>query len=316
MALSSWTLVISLTSHLNWLKACQLTVQAVLGVALLWWIVNGIDLDGSRFIQIFSKASFLLVSMAIACFALSIVLKLFQFLMILPGVVPRQYMIGVILSQNALLTLLPWRIGDLSFPMLLRQDQNIPIVNSVFSLLTIRCLDLLIVMVVALIGIRKLGFQINLANVILGIGPTLAILFAFELTLRRLRRQTLLKIFVAVIEPLRNPMHMGTMVLLSIGVFSLTTLQSTFILHGLGLAVSLSDIALLNAFTLLVALLPIHPPGGWGTIDSIQIAILHYLNYQPEQSAPVILAAHCFYTVLVFSGGLFGWILRGRSLRH
>jgi uncharacterized membrane protein YbhN (UPF0104 family) len=303
-------------ARLDCFTICQLTIQFAFGVGLLWWIVNWFALDETHFIQAFGQASFLLLSLAVICFALSIILKLLQCRVLFSRPVPSGYMAGVILSQNALLTFLPWRIGEIGFPALLRKDQNIPIANSVSSLITIRCLDLLVVVIVATIGSQKLGFQMSLANVALAIGIVMAFVCAAKFALQRLRGRTLLNIFVDAIEPIRNPMRLGSVLLLSIGIFSLSTLQATFALQGLGLAVSLSDIALLNALTLLAALLPIHPPGGWGTMDSIQITILHYLNYQPEHSVPVILAAHSFYTLLVLSGGICGWILRGSSLRQ
>jgi uncharacterized membrane protein YbhN (UPF0104 family) len=300
----------------NWFAVFKVMVQIVLGAGLLWLIFDWFSLDGTRFIGAFGQASFLLLSLAVICFALSIVFKSLQCLVLFPPSVSSGYIAGLILSQNALLTVLPWRIGEISFPVLLRQDQNIPIASSVSSLIAIRCLDLLVVMIVAMIGSRKLGFQISLTNVALAIGIAITLVGAGEFALRRFRGKTMLKAAVVAIKSLSNPVQFGSLLLLSIGIFSLSTLQSTFVLRGLGLPVSLSDIALLNAFTLLAALLPIHPPGGWGTMDSIQIAILHYLSYQPEQSAPVILAAHCFYTLLVFSGGVFGWILRGRNLHQ
>ena len=303
-------------SRWNWFALFRLIVQIVLGVGLLWWIFDWFSLDGTRFREAFNRASYLLLSLAVICFALSIILKSLQCLILLPRSVSSGYMAGLIFSQNALLTFLPWRIGEISFPVLLRQDQNIPIANSVSSLIAIRCLDFMIVMIVATIGSQKLGLQISLANVALAIGISTVLVGGVELTFRRLRGKTMLSFAVAAIQRVRNPVQFGGLLLLSIGVFGLTTLQSTFTLQGLGLAVSMSDIAVLNALTLLAALLPIHPPGGWGTIDSIQITILHYLNYQPEHSVPVILAAHCFYTLLVLSGGIFGWILRGNSARQ
>jgi uncharacterized membrane protein YbhN (UPF0104 family) len=126
----------------------------------------------------------------------------------------------------------------------------------------------------------------------------------------------LLKTVASAIKPIVNPIRFLYFILLSVAIFILSTFQSMFALHAFGLALSVTDAAVLNALTLLAALLPIHPPGGWGTIDSIQIVILYRLNYQPEQLAAVILAAHCFYTLVVLSGGTVGWIMRSRSIRQ
>jgi uncharacterized membrane protein YbhN (UPF0104 family) len=308
--------VSSSISHWHWLKISKLTGQFALGVVLLWWIVDRVDVDSARITQAFGQASFGFLSLAVICFALSIILKSLQYFALIPSPISSGYMAGVILSQHALLTFLPWRIGEISLPVLLRQDQKVPLVNSVSSLIVVRSVDLLIVLIVATTGIQKLGFEVSFARIAFGVGIVGVVGCAADLLARGFRGQTLLETVVPAIKRVNNPLIFGNLLLLSVAIFFLSTAQSMFVLQGLGLAVSLTDVALLNALSLLAALLPIHPPGGWGTIDSIQIAILHYLNYQLEDSAPVILAAHCFYTLLILLGGMFGWILREKSLRR
>jgi uncharacterized membrane protein YbhN (UPF0104 family) len=187
--------------------------------------------------------------------------------------------------------------------------------NSVSSVVAIRCADLLIIAGVALIGIRRVGFEISLSRVLYGIGVAVVLLSIAEISARRLYGRTFFGTLSRGVPLLFKPSRLGILLFLSLVIFSLTTLQSMFALKAFGLATSFTDVAVLNGLTLLAALLPIHPPGGWGTMDSIQIAILQYLNYQPAQSGPVILAAHCFYTLLVFLGGCAGWFIRGRNIR-
>jgi uncharacterized membrane protein YbhN (UPF0104 family) len=305
----------SSTTAWNWQRVVKLTGQFALGVVLLWWIVEWLSIDGRRIVQIFAAASFVHLSWAVICFALSLLLKPLQYFLLLPVPISRKYMFGVVLSQHALLTLLPWRLGEMSLPVLLRQDQKISLANSVSSVITIRSVDFLIVIIVAMAGIRKLGFEIDVTRVAVGIGAVVILAFVVGFAARRLRGQTLLRTVTIAVRQIANPLRFVNLVLLSAAGFLLSTLQSLFVLRAFGLAISITDVALLNAVTLLAALLPVHPPGGWGTMDSIQIVILHYLNYQPELSAPVILAAHCFYTLLVLFGGSVGWIIRVRSIR-
>jgi hypothetical protein len=305
LALASW----------NWFRIVKVTGQFALGGVLLWFIVERVSIDWRSFGKIFAHASFIHLSWAIACFALSILLKPLQYSLLLPIPIRKNYMLGVILSQHALLTFLPWRLGEISLPVLLRQDQNVPLVNSISSVVAIRCGDLLIIAGVALVGIQRLGFEIGPSTIVWGIGAAAVLLTVAEITSRRLHGLSFLRILTTAVQPLFKLSCFGTLLFLSLAIFFLSTLQSMFALRAFGLAMSFGDVAVLNALTLLAALLPIHPPGGWGTIDSIQIVILQYLNYRPEQSGPVILAAHCFYTLVVFLGGCAGWAIRGRSIR-
>lgn len=294
-------------------RAVQWTVQVGLGVLLLWWIFTSVNLDGKQLVQIFTQASFFPLTLAALCFAISMIMKAIQYHLLLPSPTSNVYLTGMALSQTALLTFLPWRIGEASFPLLLRKDYNISITSSMSLLLVIRLVDLLIVVTVALVGSRELGLNIHWAAIILGIVGAVALFFVLISMRRRARTPESLRAIIIALEPHCNAFRCGNLLLLSIGIFITTTLQSTFALRAMGLVVTLPDIAFLNAVSLLAAILPIHPPGGWGTIDSIQIAILKNLHYDPAVSAPIILATHCFYTLLILVGGVIGWLLRGRT---
>jgi uncharacterized membrane protein YbhN (UPF0104 family) len=292
-------------------------IQIAVGIGLVWWMVAWFNIDGKRFVQAFRQASFMPLVLAMLCFAFSILLKSRQYLFVFSASLPKGYITGIILSQNALLTFLPWRMGELALPFLLRRDLHIPVAKSMASLIAIRGVDLSIVIIVGLILGRRLGFQMNLTQLGLVIGVALILLSLLGIVSRRLRGQTLLwEAAGAAVKCLRSPVRFSCLLLFSIGIFCLSTLQSMLTLQGFGLSISLYQIAWLNALTLLLALIPIHPPGGWGTMDSIQIATLHYFNYPAEDSAPIILAAHCFYTVLISLGGMLGWILRGKGLKR
>src|SRR4029079_12618841 len=113
----------------------------------------------------------------------------------------------------------------------------------------------------------------------------------------------------AIVACIPNSTTLGKVSLVSVAVFGASVLQSAFALRAFGLTIPLPEIAILNAVTLLVAVLPLHPPGGWGTIDFIQLLVLQRLNIQAQIATPAILVTHGFYTVLVLLGGAFGWLL-------
>src|SRR5690349_20341557 len=113
----------------NWFWIVKVTCQFALGGVLLWLIVERMGIDWTRFGQIFANPSFVDLTWAVVCFVLSISLKPFQYSLLLPLTTPRIHMFGVVLSQHALLTFLPWRLGEISFPVLLHRDQGVPLVK-------------------------------------------------------------------------------------------------------------------------------------------------------------------------------------------
>lgn len=294
-------------------KLARLATQITISIAFLWVIFGSIDFDGSRFTHALRNASPGLLLSALACFMIWITFRSAQYLILIPGLQPVRYVMGLVLSQTALLTFLPWRIGELSLPVLLQRDRNVSLIKSTTATVIVRLADFSIVLLVAIGGMQKLGLGIYFNNLVYGMIVALVFLGAI-LWWFQLQGKSLLSMVTSINDQLCKPARIGALVLISAGSFIVATLQSTFILRAFGLPVSLIEVALLNALTLLAALLPIHPPGGWGTIDSIQIAILHYLNYRPEESAPVILVAHGFYTLLLIFGGSFGWLIRRNSL--
>ncbi len=290
----------------GFLRGALLFAQVVLGAILLWWAISWVDLNAHQLMQVFKSASFSSLSLAVLFFAVSMLLRALQLQRFLPHSISITYLTGVAFSQNALLTFLPWRVGEASLPLLLRKDFEIPLLRSITALLVIRFCDFLVVVTVALIGSLKLG--LNIYWLVIGL-ILVAIVALLSLLLMKGRNQRL-RALRERIDVLRHAPELAVCLILAAGIFFFTTLQALVVLRAMGLFVTVPDVLRLNALGLLAALLPIHPPGGWGTMDSIQVFILQKLAYAPAETVPAILATHCFYTVLIFLGGVGGWILR------
>lgn len=298
----------------GWVNLARLATQITIGIAFLWFIFVSIEFDGWRFTHALRNASSGLLLSAVACFVIWIVFRSAQYLILISSLRPVGYVMGLVLTQTALLTFLPWRIGELSLPVLLHRDRNVSLIRSATATVIVRLADFSIVLLVAIGGMQKLNLGIEVSIPVYALMAAIAFLGVIFWFWFHLKVQSFLSNFARANDQLCKPARVGALVLISAGGFMVSTLQATFILRAFGLPVSLIEIAFLNAITLLAALLPIHPPGGWGTIDSIQIAVLHYLNYRPEESAPVILVAHGFYTLLLIFGGSLGWLIRQKSL--
>lgn len=295
------------------LRWSVLLVQCGLGVFLLWWLAAQSNIDGRQVAQRFTQASFLHLTAGVLCYLIAMGLAALRYYLFLPTSTAIHYLVGTALLQNALLTFVPARIGELSYPLLLRRDYGIPIASSSAVIVVVRLVDLSVILAVSLIGSRKLGIDVHWSGTIFVV--VLACLAIVTLLVRHTKAPALLQTVVSALTPLRRPANVAILISLSVAIFTLTTIQSAFILEAMAFTVLIPDLALLNALGLLAALLPIHPPGGWGTIDSIQVAILAGLGYSPGISTPALLAAHSFYTLLILIGGIAGWLVRARSRR-
>jgi uncharacterized membrane protein YbhN (UPF0104 family) len=295
------------------LRILRWIVQPGIGIILLWWIVRWVKIDFEQLWTAVKEASLLDLALAVVFFLISIALKAIQFRFCLTLSASRLYLFGLFLSQNALLTILPWRIGEIGLPLLLRRNQNVPVTRSVSSVVIIRFIDLIFIGGVVVVSGAKLGIFVSWASLALIIVLFGSVFYFLKVVSQRPSALKFMRAIGGALESLSNPVALGCIVLLSAGVFVTTTLQSAFALRAFGLTVPLAEVAILNAASLLVAALPLHPPGGWGTIDLVQVVLLRELNFQPEITTPVILVTHGFYTLLVLLGGVVGWWLCRKS---
>ena len=291
------------------LKVIRWLIQIGIGLALLWWIVQWGKIDFEQLWLALSRASFLNLILAIIFFVISIYLKTIQFQTCIGLSDLKTSLFSLFLVQNTLVTILPWRIGEIGLPLLLLRSQNIPLTKSVSGIVIIRVVDLMIIVLVAAIGSTDLGIDISWKTLAILLVILAMVFSVARLIFQRISSLRMARAIRAIVTAIPNSMTLGKITMLSAAVFGASVLQSAFSLRAFGLTIPLPEIAILNAVTLLVAVLPLHPPGGWGTIDFIQLLVLQRLNIQPQIATPVILVTHGFYTLLVLLGGAFGWLL-------
>jgi uncharacterized membrane protein YbhN (UPF0104 family) len=281
---------------------------------MLWWLVGISRIDLADLGRRMLSADRSLLLLGVGCFLLSIIVIALRYRLFLPPAVGLRYMLGVSLMQQALVTFVPWRLGEASYPLLLRRDHAVPLVQGIAMLVAVRLSDLVVVLGFALIAMIRLGFELGrvMALGAVGLGLT-AVMALLAWRLAPMRVLALRHTLIDAYGPLCSPGRQAAFVGLSVAYFALSIVQSSFILSALGFRVHPLDIASLQALSLLFALLPIHPPGGWGTSDTMQVLFFERLGYSAPQVIPVILAAHSVYTVLFAVGGCVGWLLHIRE---
>lgn len=296
-------------------RTLALAAQIFVGGLLLWWLSQAFDIDPGRLVERVVASDYLALTLSVLCFVLTMVCAAARYRLFLPAHIGTGYMIGVALMQQAFLSFLPLRLGEVSYPIALRRDYAIPLLRSAAMLMAVRLADLGLMLGIALAASIRLGIDVRLVTALLGFGAALGA--AGLCALWYLARDRLVGVgrsLTALVQPLRERRRLTAFLVLTAANIVFTTLQTSLILHALGLPLALLDVAAFNAISLLFALLPIHPPGGWGTTDTLQIFLLERLGHDAAVAAPIILAAHSLFTLLFALGGLIGWFIRGRTL--
>jgi uncharacterized membrane protein YbhN (UPF0104 family) len=298
------------------LQVIRCAVQLGIGVVFVWWIFRWANLDFKHLWLAIRDASLLNLVFAVCFFVCSTALKTIQLQTCLPLSGTKRCAFGLILLQNAFLTILPFRIGEISLPLLLMRSQNLPLTNIVSSILIIRIIDLLVITVTAAVGAVMFGIILSLKTLGISVVVCCILVGAAKLIFKKFMTSKAMQTISLVVACLPNLATLGKISLGSTAVFGFSVLQSAFALQAFGLTIPISEVAFLNAVSFLLAVIPFHPPGGWGTVDLVQVIVLRRLNIQPEVATPVILVTHGFYTVLFFLGGVSGWWLCRRSFRR
>lgn len=293
--------------------------QLVIGALAFFIIIHFTQVDFSDLKLRFENISWNWLALGVFFFFISMIIIALRYKTLIEDPqISLAYWFGLSLFMNSILTFVPFRIGELGFPYLLLKDQKVNLRTSLSVLIFVRIIDFLIVILAGLWGFYYLHLDIDwymilerwpLLIIALSIFGTLLWVIGKEPSLRTRLTSELIKWRDYFSSLILNIGKLLSTIILSTSYFFIVSLQSLCILTAMGLHISLTHVITLSVITILASLLPIHPPGGWGTIDSIQILILSLLGYSLLVSS-TILSAHLVYSLLILFGGIVGWIFK------
>lgn len=291
----------------NWVV---LLLQILLGLLALIFLININDINIKILNETISESSFLYLSIGLLFFLISNFVASIRYNLFFSYLVPFPYLLSLTFFQTFLLTFIPWRLGELGFPILLKQDYDISIILSFGVILIMRIMDFIIITAfVIFIGgyiITNLLYWILIAFFVVPL--LLLVLIKLIPIAYRKRIENKIKESIDSLNEISSPRQYLNLFIYSVFYFLSTSIQSLFILKAFSLNLDFRETIFLNGITLISAVLPIHPPGGWGTIDSIQVYVLQEIGKMPGLTIPSILSAHTFYTIIIIVGGFIGWI--------
>src|ERR1044071_8797196 len=216
------------------LRVTRWLIQIGIGLALLWWIAQWSNIDFEQLWLALRGASFLNLTLAIIFFVISIHLKTIQFQTCIGLTDLKMSLFGLFFVQNALVTILPWRIGEIGLPLLLLRSQNIPLTKSVSGIVIIRVVDLLIIALVAAIGSTSLGIDASRKTLAILLVILIIGFSAARLIFQRFLSLKIASAMSAIVACIPNSITLGKVGLVSAAVFGASVLQSAFALRAFG----------------------------------------------------------------------------------
>ena len=242
----------------------------------------------------------------LACLITSYVLRAHRFYQLLAGHnIGWLAILKIMLQHNAINNLVPLRLGELSFPILLKQRHNLPYQSSAKVLITARLFDLSIMGTIALVIISLIIAQYSTT------------LFVIELIVISVSLCSLWLIAQSDRLPFKEPMadylRYCKYHLQDAGISSLGIWLAKVAGQALWLSPMLQAPWLYSVFAILIvegtAILPINGPLNFGSLEGATMAALTPLGLAPGLVLSAILNLHIAIIMLAALGYLVSLLL-------
>ena len=297
----------------------------VISISIAAYLISQIDL--AAFAQIVRSVPIWSLIAALACYLLLNFFRLLRFRILLEGGdIPFNLMYPIVLYHNFLTRILPFKTGELSYIVLLRQHLQRPIREGVSSLVSSRLFELFMVVVVGG-GMLLLASNDTLvfAEIALVLVVALLLLVAlyFSGTLLHVVSQRLDRLRFALahmvaqrldslataFDRLRVPGIFRSMLLLSVCTYSMSVSFNLVLLYGLGVDVNLGLLVGIISIVMLTDALPLATFSGLGMIEGgWTFGLVVFAGFTVEQAAPLAFFLHGVQLLAAASTGLLGYL--------
>jgi hypothetical protein len=240
---------------------------------------------------------------------------------------PLPLLTAISLYHNGMVRLLPFKLGELTYVVLMQQRLGVRVQAGVTSLVWSRLLELVIILAVAALALLLTGDlplearQLVLGLALLGVGSGLAALYSPQV-LRRLldhaeqRLPLLRRISPAVgrlldeVEALREPQRLIGGLLWSCGTYGSTFATSLVLLNTLGITLTPYEFVIVISLGMFAAAFPFNI-SGFGLVEwSLAFGLTRYAGLSLSEGAALGLLLNGFQQIAAFIwGGIgFAWL--------
>lgn len=311
------------------MKVANIAVAAALTLGLLWLLLRLVSVA-----DIIAAARRLPVPYllgACALYTLAFPLKSLRFSALLGRQLGWRALLPVTLVHHMLNNLLPARLGELSFPFLLRR--RVGIAHSATVLLASRVLDVIAVGTIFLVSLWAVQMTMTVLYSVLTL--TIAALTAMSLLLLLAPA-----VFVRTSRPLFRPLarwragaalhraledfpayvsgmraNLALALVTSAAFWLANYLMTALVMRGLGWTLPIPAIFLGSTLSLLTTLLPVQGLAGLGTTEGAWTAAFVALGVAASEAATAGFVLHGLQILLFVGWGLVGLVFYVRSGR-
>lgn len=309
-------------------------VSALVTAGLLFFLIR--TLGGVDFGELLSRisASNLLAAL-FAYLALNVFRAIRFYILLDKGDTPLRILLPITFYHNGLVRVLPFKLGELSYIVLLRSRLNYSMEEGVSSLFGARILELLIIVLVFASGILFSGGQFAQRDSLMFTIAVIFIISAVGLYFAGGLIRFLLGIFqqilavfiqrkikwIAVIQSkllelagefdrIRHPRLFVSALFVSCFTYTSSFMTNYILLRAVGMDAELPIMVAMISFGMFGAALPFPSIGGFGVVESVWVlALTQFAAYPIPEATAIGFILHGFQIIAAVLYGLVGYLL-------
>jgi uncharacterized protein (TIRG00374 family) len=309
-------------------------ISIIVTVVLLIYLVNSVEWP--KFGDLLARISVISLLGAFGSYLALNIFRAIRFRTLLDkDDTPLRVLIPITLYHNFLVRLLPFKLGELSYIVLLRSRLNYSMEEGVSSLFGARILELLIIVIVFAGGILMSGEQfanqrdsLMLIVVAVFIGSVIGLYYAgtiirsslriFDRILKRFNRNevgfiatvtTKLDEMATEFDRIRDPRLFLSALLISCFTYSTSFLTNFILLTAVGLDVEFAVIITIISIGMFASAFPFSV-SGFGVVElSWLFGLTQFAGYGESEAASIGFLLHGFQVIAATLYGVIGYVL-------
>lgn len=299
------------------------------GLLLLSWLLSQVDMrEAARLVR---QIPPLLLLFGMGSYLAGFLLRAFRFRLLLGREQPLRHLVPIVFVHYAALNIIPARLGELSYIILLKQVNQVSTGRSVSNLLVARVFDHLTISLLFLISTAFLDFSSGWLNalmlvvsaVLLATCALLALLFACKtryvewfhavvgfLKLERFRLaqkiERELGEVVNALATLQFGANLIAVLAVSCGIWLCIFATNYFLLHAFQVRLSYQEIVFTSTCIIMMRLLPLQLVSGFGIHETTWVFLAEALNVPRQIAITAAFGSHIIATLFLLGFGLYG----------
>ena len=306
-------------------KLTKFLISIILTIILLYLILTQVKVNDVT--TTIKNANFKFLGLSVIFYIIMMVLRALRFEVLLKKRIAFNKLLPIVFVHSLLTNIIPFRVGDLSYVVMLKKIKKQSYSKGLSSLLIARVFEFCVMIFILILAIiyskdlPNLGFQniipLMIVVLVLLVLMIFSMIFLHDFLVRIFDRflvlfpmlKLKLNKFLVSFKAYRSRKVLIQTFVLSVLTYISGVIFTYYIVIALNYAIPLNILLITITFSILSSILPINSVAGFGTVEGVWALILGYFGYTIESAILLSFSLHIIQ--LLFSGalGLLGWLL-------